>query len=75
MVFNVFDFDKYTPEVLETLGEVLGKHGFSKNVVSSEYLAAKRAAENVQITVNRYSGLVKPFLVLTRLLIERFFLA
>jgi len=56
VVFNVFDFDKYTPEVLETLGEVLGKHGFSKNVVSSEYLAAKRAAENVQITVNRYSG-------------------
>ncbi|KAH1005033.1 hypothetical protein HUJ04_006106 [Dendroctonus ponderosae] len=57
VVFNVFDFDRYSPELLETLGEVLQKHGFSKNAMSSEYIASKRARENIQVTVNRTSGL------------------
>ncbi|RZC39738.1 von Willebrand factor A domain-containing protein 8 [Asbolus verrucosus] len=58
VVFNVFDFDRYSPEVVETLGEVLEKHGFSsKNVMTAEYIAAKRAKEKIQVTVNRYSGL------------------
>ncbi|CAH1119198.1 unnamed protein product [Phaedon cochleariae] len=58
VIFNVFDFDRYSPEILETLGEILVKHGFSsKNIITSEYIAAKRAKENVQVTVNRYSGL------------------
>ncbi|XP_072394328.1 von Willebrand factor A domain-containing protein 8 isoform X1 [Diabrotica undecimpunctata] len=55
VLFNVFDFDRDSPDMLETVGEVLHKHGFSKNVVTTEYIAAKRAKENV--TVNRYSGL------------------
>jgi MoxR-like ATPase len=58
VIFNVFDFDRYSPEVVETLGEILEKHGFSsKNVMTAEYIAAKRAKEKIQVTVNRYSGL------------------
>ncbi|XP_050294276.1 LOW QUALITY PROTEIN: von Willebrand factor A domain-containing protein 8 [Anthonomus grandis grandis] len=57
VVFNVFDFDRYSPELLETLGEVLERHGFSKNVMTAEYIAAKRAQEKIQVTVNRKSGL------------------
>uniref|UniRef100_V5I964 von Willebrand factor A domain-containing protein 8 n=1 Tax=Anoplophora glabripennis TaxID=217634 RepID=V5I964_ANOGL len=58
IVFNVFDFDKYSPELIDTLGEVLVKHGFSnRNIITAEYAAAKRAKENVQVTVKRYSGL------------------
>ncbi|KAJ8985337.1 hypothetical protein NQ317_008368 [Molorchus minor] len=57
VIFNIFDFDKYTPELTETLGEVLVKHGFSsKNIMTAEYVAAKRAKENIQVTVKRYSG-------------------
>ncbi|KAJ3641597.1 hypothetical protein Zmor_028097 [Zophobas morio] len=57
VVFNVFDFDRYSPEVVETLGEVLQKHGFSsKNVMAAEYMAAKRAREKIQVTKSRYSG-------------------
>lgn len=56
-MFNVFDFDKYSPELIDTLGEVLVKHGFSnRNVITAEYAATKRAKENIQVTVNRYSG-------------------
>ncbi|CAG9772643.1 unnamed protein product [Ceutorhynchus assimilis] len=57
VIFNVFDFDRFSPEIQETLGEVLQRHGLSKNLMSSEYVAAKRAKENVQVTVNRHSGL------------------
>ncbi|XP_060525989.1 von Willebrand factor A domain-containing protein 8 isoform X2 [Cylas formicarius] len=58
VVFNVFDFDRYSPELLEAVGEVLVKHGFSgKNVITSEYMAVKRARERLQVTVNRHSGL------------------
>nr|CAI5818605.1 unnamed protein product [Callosobruchus analis] len=58
VIFNVFDFDRYNPEMIDTLGEVLVRHGFSsKNIISAEYIAAKRAKEDVQVTVNRYSGL------------------
>ncbi|KAL3279620.1 hypothetical protein HHI36_017125 [Cryptolaemus montrouzieri] len=58
VMFNVFDFDKYNPEMVQTLGEVLFRHGLtSKNVFSQEYLAKKRARKELQVTVNRYSGL------------------
>ncbi|XP_056637109.1 von Willebrand factor A domain-containing protein 8 isoform X2 [Diorhabda sublineata] len=58
VLFNVFDFDRYNTETIETLGEVLVKHGFSsKNVLTAEYVASKRAKENIQMTINRYSGL------------------
>lgn len=58
-MFNVFDFDKYNPEMVETLGEILVKHGIAKrNIFSQEYLAKKRAQKELQITVNRHSGWV-----------------
>lgn len=57
VIFNVFDFDRYNPEILETLGEILVKHGFSsKNIITAEYIAKKRAKEHLQVTVERYSG-------------------
>ncbi|KAF2893198.1 hypothetical protein ILUMI_12979 [Ignelater luminosus] len=57
-LFNVFDFDKYSQEVVETLGEVLARHGFPKtNIFTAEYLASKRAKEYLQVTVERKSGL------------------
>lgn len=57
-VLNVFDFDKYNPELVETLGQVLAKHGFGgSNIFTTKYLAAKRAKEYLQVTVNRKSGL------------------
>ncbi|KAF5289201.1 hypothetical protein FQR65_LT00087 [Abscondita terminalis] len=57
-LFNVFDFDKYNQEVIETLGKVLAKHGFSEsNIFTAEYLASKRAKEYLQVTVDRTSGL------------------
>ncbi|XP_066146647.1 von Willebrand factor A domain-containing protein 8 [Euwallacea fornicatus] len=57
VIFNVFDFDRHSPELLETVGEVLERHGLSKNVISSEYILSKRVKEKIQVTVNRYSGL------------------
>lgn len=57
VIFNVFDYDRYNPEIITVLGELLEKHGLSsKNVISVEYIARKRAKENLQVTVNRYSG-------------------
>lgn len=53
----MFDFDKYSPELTEILGEVLVRHGISdQNIITAEYMASKRAKEKVQVTVNRHSG-------------------
>lgn len=50
-ILNVFDFDKYNPQLMETVGQVLGKYGFSAS-------GTKRAKkEYLQVTVNRKSGL------------------
>ncbi|XP_045461527.1 von Willebrand factor A domain-containing protein 8 [Harmonia axyridis] len=58
VIFNVFDFDRYNPEMVQTLGEILFKHGIAKkNIFSQEYLAKKRAQKELQVTVNRHSGL------------------
>lgn len=57
-ILNVFDFDKYNPELVESVGQVLAKYGFpGGNIFTSKYLAAKRAKECLQVTVNRKSGL------------------
>lgn len=59
VIFNVFDFDRYSTEVVETLNEVLTKHGFpAKDLLNIEWIAAKRAKEYLQVTVNRHSGYV-----------------
>lgn len=56
-IFNVFDFDRYSPEVIDTLGQVLLKHGFTeKNLFTAEYLATKRAKEYLQVTIESKSG-------------------
>lgn len=53
-ILNVFDFDKYNPELVETVGQVLAKHGFSDG---GKYLKLKKPKEYLQVTVNRKSGL------------------
>ncbi|EFA13666.1 von Willebrand factor A domain-containing protein 8-like Protein [Tribolium castaneum] len=55
VIFNVFDFDRYSSEVVDTLGEILEKHGFTggKNLM----LTPKKVKERIQVTVNRKSGL------------------
>lgn len=59
VLFNVFDFDRYNPEIVETLGKILYRHGFdSNNVLTKEYLAIKRAKEYLQVTKQRHSGYV-----------------
>lgn len=57
-ILNVFDFDKYNPELVDTVGQVLAKHGFpGEKIFKSKYLATKRAKDYLQVTVNRKSGL------------------
>lgn len=56
-ILNVFDFDKYNPELLDVLEQVLTKHGFaSSNILSSRYIALKQAKEYLQVNVDRKSG-------------------
>lgn len=56
-ILNVFDFDKYNPELVEIIGQLLAKHGFSStNVLTEKYMALKQAKEHLQVTVNRKSG-------------------
>lgn len=53
VIFNVFDFDRYSPEVLNTLGEVLEKHGFAGSLM----VTPKKIKERLQVTIERKSGL------------------
>ncbi|XP_017778440.1 PREDICTED: von Willebrand factor A domain-containing protein 8 [Nicrophorus vespilloides] len=58
VLFNVFDFDRYSPEMVETVGQVLTRFGFpNSNVFTTEYIKAKQAKEHIQVTKSRHSGL------------------
>ncbi|XP_018330489.1 von Willebrand factor A domain-containing protein 8 [Agrilus planipennis] len=57
-LLNVLDFDKYSPEVLDTVADVLSKYGFRKSVIfNEEYYAKKRAKEKLKMSIERKSGL------------------
>lgn len=57
LVGNVLDFDKYQPEALEQVTGVLAKHGLPIEAYARNELYALRKQKEIQLTVNRKSGL------------------
>ncbi|XP_061397314.1 von Willebrand factor A domain-containing protein 8-like [Musca vetustissima] len=57
LVGNVLDFDKYQPEALEQVTTVLAKHGLPIEAYARNELYALRKKKEMQLTVNRKSGL------------------
>ncbi|KNC26477.1 hypothetical protein FF38_08605 [Lucilia cuprina] len=57
LVGNVLDFDKYQPEALEQVTGVLAKHGLPIEAYARNELYALRKKKEIQLTVNRKSGL------------------
>lgn len=57
LVGNVLDFDKYQPEALEQVTTVLAKHGLPIDAYARNELYALRKKKEIQLTVNRKSGL------------------
>ncbi|XP_031637278.1 von Willebrand factor A domain-containing protein 8 [Contarinia nasturtii] len=57
LIANVFDFDRYSPEALEQVTDVLQKHGFAIEMYAKNELAAIRRQKEIQLTVERTSGL------------------
>ncbi|XP_044262539.1 von Willebrand factor A domain-containing protein 8 [Tribolium madens] len=50
VIYNVFDFDRYSSEVIDTLGEVLEKYGFPGG-------KTPKKTKPIQVTINRDSNL------------------
>ncbi|XP_037937936.1 von Willebrand factor A domain-containing protein 8 isoform X2 [Teleopsis dalmanni] len=57
LIGNVLDFDKYQPEALEQVTQVLAKHGLHIEAYARNELFALRKKKEIQLTVNRKSGL------------------
>ncbi|XP_030379165.1 von Willebrand factor A domain-containing protein 8 [Scaptodrosophila lebanonensis] len=57
LVGNVLDFDKYQPEALEQVTQVLAKHGLPIEAYAKNELYALRKKKELQLTVQRHSGL------------------
>lgn len=57
LVGNVLDFDKYSPEVLDQVTQVLLKHGLAIETYAKNELAKERKKREIQMTVERKSGL------------------
>lgn len=57
LIGNVLDFDRYSPEALEQVTDVLQKHGLSIENYAKNELAAIRRQREIQLTVERTSGL------------------
>lgn len=56
LVGNVLDFDRYSPESLEQVTNVLQKHGLAIENYAKNELAAIRRQREIQLTVERTSG-------------------
>lgn len=56
LVGNVLDFDRYSPESLEQVTDVLQKHGLSIDAYAKNELAAIRKKREIQLTVESKSG-------------------
>lgn len=57
LIGNVLDFDRYSPEALEQVTDVLQKHGLAIEMYAKNELAAIRRQREIQLTVERTSGL------------------
>lgn len=57
LIGNVLDFDRYSPEALEQVTDVLQKHGLGIESYARNELAAIRRQREIQLTVERTSGL------------------
>ncbi|XP_016937195.2 von Willebrand factor A domain-containing protein 8 [Drosophila suzukii] len=55
VVGNVLDFDRYQPEALQQVTQVLAKHGIES--YAEEEIQAIRRQKKLQASVNRHSGL------------------
>lgn len=56
LVGNVLDFDRYSPESLEQVTDVLQRHGLSIESYAQNELALIRKKREIQMTVERTSG-------------------
>lgn len=57
LIGNVLDFDKYSPETLDQVTEVLIRHGLQIDAYAKDELFALRRKKEIQMTINRTSGL------------------
>lgn len=57
LIGNVLDFDRYSPEALEQVTDVLQKHGLAIGSYAKNELAVIRRQREIQMTVKRKSGL------------------
>lgn len=57
LVGNVLDFDRYSPEALDQVTSVLQKYGLPIESYAKNELAAIRRQKEIQLTVERTSGL------------------
>lgn len=56
LIGNVLDFDRYSPESLEQVTEVLQKHGLAIDAYAKNELAAIRNKREIQLTLEAKSG-------------------
>lgn len=57
LVGNVLDFDRYTPESLESVTAILQKHGLPIEAYAKNELALVRRKKEIALTIERKSGL------------------
>lgn len=57
LIGNVLDFDRYSPEALEQVTDVLQRHGLGIENYARNQLEAIRREREIQLTVERNSGL------------------
>lgn len=57
IIGNILDFDRYSPEALEQVTDVLQRHGLGIESYAKNELAAIRRQREIQLTVERTSGL------------------
>ncbi|XP_055389541.1 von Willebrand factor A domain-containing protein 8 [Condylostylus longicornis] len=57
LVGNVLDFDRYSPETLDQVTDVLLKHGLNIGAYAKNELSVLRRKKEIQLTVERKSGL------------------
>lgn len=56
LIGNVLDFDRHTPESLETVTNVLIKHGLEIGSYAKNELAELRRQREIQLSVDHFSG-------------------